>query len=138
MKKHVLRFGLLICPLASVITLSSCVVPGYPGDTRYSSSRGASGVYNTLPTTFVGSAYYHDGRYYSGGNYQTGRYNYGGRQYTSRYYHNGNYIYGGRHQQYGAASNRPVTHDSTRSPYGSGADYRMGTRNSFSRSNYRR
>ncbi|QTN32903.1 hypothetical protein HZ994_11400 [Akkermansiaceae bacterium] len=60
-----------------------------------------------MPNTFVGSAYYHNGQYYSGGSYQTGRYVYGGNPYTSRYYHNGQYIYGGRYKDYG--SNR--SHD---------------------------
>lgn len=69
-------------------------------DDHYASTGGRYNVYTSLPTTFVGSAYHHDGRYYAGGDYQTGRYNYAGRPYTSRYYYNGQYIYGGNYQQY--------------------------------------
>lgn len=101
MKKHSCRFASLLIPVVASLTLSSCVVPVVDG-TQYPSSGGGHMVYTTLPTTFVGSAYYHQGRYYSGGNYQTGRYRYDGRVYDQRYSHNGRYYYGGRYQQHQA------------------------------------
>jgi hypothetical protein len=78
---------------------------------RHSSRGSGYGVYSTLPNSFVGSAYYHNGHYYSGGNFQTGSYFNGGNRYTSRYYHNGRYIYGGSYKTYD--SNRHHDHRTT-------------------------
>ncbi len=92
---------LLILPVALSLGISSCVDTGYAGGGGY--GRGYGGGFNTyssLPSNYNGSAYNHNGRYYSGGNYQTGRYSYQGRPYTSRYSHNGQYYYGGTHQHY--------------------------------------
>jgi hypothetical protein len=88
---------LLILPLALSLGISSCVGPGYVGGVGYG---GGYNSYTTLPRNYIGSAYNHNGRYYSGGNYQTGSYSYQGRPYTSRYSHNGQYYYGGSHQNY--------------------------------------
>ncbi len=59
------------------------------------------GVYDQLPSNYVGDAYYYQNRYYYGGGYQRGNYFYQGRQYNDRYYHGGNYYYGGRHEHRG-------------------------------------
>lgn len=93
---------LLLIPAIAALNLSSCVDPMMPGGV-YSNGGGYGGgfrTYSTLPQNYSGSAYYHQGRYYSGGQYQTGRYYYQGRQYTNRYYHNGQYYYGGQHQNH--------------------------------------
>lgn len=92
---------LLILPVALILGMSSCVDVGYAGGGG--SGRGYGGGFNTyssLPSNYSGSAYNHNGRYYSGGQYQTGSYSYQGRPYTSRYTHNGQHYYGGSHQHY--------------------------------------
>ncbi|MHB1081340.1 MAG: hypothetical protein ACYC67_18225 [Prosthecobacter sp.] len=101
---------LLMLPLALSLSISSCVGPGFGGGggygNGYSNGYGGFNTYSTLPGNFSGSAYNHNGRYYSGGNYQTGNYSYQGRPYTSRYSHNGQYYYGGTHQNYSPQHNR--------------------------------
>jgi hypothetical protein len=95
-----MKFINLLVIVASVgATLNSCVVSDYPGGpvTPLASSL-TFGTYETLPTNYVGDAYYYQSRYYYGGNYQNGNYIYQGRPYSSRYYYNGNYYYGGRHE----------------------------------------
>lgn len=92
---------LFILPVALSLGLSSCVDTGYAGGGGYGRGYGGGfNTYSTLPSNYSGSAYNYNGRYYSGGNYQTGRYSYQGRPYTSRYSHNGQYYYGGSHQHY--------------------------------------
>jgi len=86
--------------------LVSCVDPGRSGSGHISSASRGAPVYATLPNTFAGNAYLHNGRYYSGGNYQTGRYHDHGRSYGNRYYHNGRYYYGGEYQQHAAKPGR--------------------------------
>lgn len=100
MKRNHYRIAFLVCPLIASTLLSSCVYPGYDlgrydssGDSRYD-------VYSSLPDSYVGSTYYYDGRYYSGGNYETGMFFHKGKPYTSRYYHNGQYLYGGSYKTY--------------------------------------
>jgi hypothetical protein len=100
MKKHHCRFAFLVCPLLASALLSSCVDPGYATYNRQSSGDSRHSVYSTLPSSFVGDAYFHNGQYYSGGNYETGRYLNGGNRYSNRYYHNGQYIYGGSYKTY--------------------------------------
>lgn len=63
-------------------------------------------TYRTLPTGYSGNAYHYNGRYYSGGRFESGNYSYLGRHYSNRYYHNGQYLYGGNHQHY-QGSTRP-------------------------------
>lgn len=87
---------LLFIPALATVALSSCAGPVMSGG---GSSNGGFHSYSTLPRNHTGSAYYHQGRYYTGGQYQTGKYNHQGRQYTSRYYHNGQYYYGGEHKK---------------------------------------
>ena len=117
MKKNYRRIGILVCPLAASALLSSCIIPMNTDD-HYGTAGGGYSVHTSLPTSFVGSAYYHDGRYYSGGRYQTGRYVYGGRPYSSRYHYNGQYIYGGEYQQYDDSGHRLGSRDSdTRRTY---------------------
>lgn len=100
---------LLILPLALSLGISSCVGPGYTGGggyagggygNGYGGGGGGFNTYSTLPRNYSGSAYNHNGRYYSGGQYQTGNYNHQGQNYTSRYSHNGQHYYGGSHQHY--------------------------------------
>ncbi len=78
--------SLFVLPLLLAAPLSSCVDTGY-----YSG-----------PRPSYGSAYFYNGRYYDGGNYQTGVYSYQGRTYNNRYYQNGQYLYGGVHQHHGS------------------------------------
>lgn len=106
MTKNQLRTAPLLLPLCAAALLSACVAPAYHGDAHYAARGRGHVVYTTLPTTFVGGAYYYNGRYYSGGHYQTGRYNDRGRYYTTRYYHNGHYYYGGHYQQHAAKDTR--------------------------------
>lgn len=98
--------SLFVLPLLLVAPLSSCVDTGYysgPRPSHGSASVVASrGYYTTLPSNYVGSAYFYNGRYYDGGNYQTGVYSYQGRTYNNRYYQNGQYLYGGVHQHHGS------------------------------------
>lgn len=92
---------LLVLPLALSLGVSSCVGPGYGAGVGYNSGYGGGyNTYSTLPVNYNGGAYNHNGRYYTGGAYQTGSYSYQGRPYTSRYAHNGQYYYGGSHQHY--------------------------------------
>ncbi len=90
--------SLFTISLASAF-LSSCLVSNYPEGTA--SSAVTFGTYDTLPSTYVGDAYRYQNRYYYGGSYQRGSYNYRGRQYNDRYYHGGNYYYGGSHENHG-------------------------------------
>jgi hypothetical protein len=106
MKNQPYRFLPLLVPLFSSAILTSCVVPVETEGSHYTSTGGGHMVYTTLPTSFVGSAYYYDGRYYSGGRYQTGTYSYRGRPYSNRYHYNGKYYYGGRYQEHGARDTR--------------------------------
>ncbi len=82
----------LLLPAMALLALSSCAEP--------TMSAGGANTYSKLPANHKGSAYYHQGRYYTGGQHQTGSYTYQGRSYTSRYYHNGNYYYGGEHKHF--------------------------------------
>lgn len=95
---------IFLLSLFVVIAMTSCVVPG---DVSYSSPGYSSASvgyrqYNTLPTGYVGSAYFYGGRYYSGGRYESGNFHDHGRTYNDRYYHNGQYYYGGSHRNYGS------------------------------------
>ena len=89
----------LLIPAIALLTISSCVDPMMYGG-GYSNYGGGFGSYTTLPRYYSGHAYYHQGRYYTGGQHQMGNYNYQGRSYTSRYSHNGQYYYGGEHRHY--------------------------------------
>ncbi|HBJ87969.1 MAG TPA: hypothetical protein DDZ88_29750 [Verrucomicrobiales bacterium] len=117
---------LFVLPLLLAASITSCVDTGYYGGPRSSyggASVGASrGYYTTLPSNYVGNAYYYNGRYYSGGNYQTGTYTYQGRTYNNRYYQNGQYLYGGVHQHHGPTSSRQ--HSSPTQQYQDRPDYR--------------
>lgn len=88
----------LLLSASAILALSSCEAP------RMTTTQGGphTGVhsYTKLPPTHKGYAYYHQGRYYTGGQYQSGSYTHQGKRYTSRYYHNGQYYYGGQHQSY--------------------------------------
>lgn len=92
-------FGLAIASAS----LSSCVVSDYPGGPVVGSVSTSFGVYDTLPQSYVGDAYYYRNRYYYGGSYERGRYYYQGRQYNDRYNHGGQYFYGGRNEHHGNA-----------------------------------
>lgn len=131
MKQTYQRIAILVFPLLASVLLSSCDGTGFSTGELYTSSGTDHGVYTTLPSSFVGNAYYHDGRYYSGGNYQTGRYDYGGRQYTNRYRHNGKYIYGGEYKQFDRSSHRSRNRYSSRLSRGYHPNYRMGGRTSY-------
>lgn len=84
------------CLALAGAAMISCVVPVYPGNRPYAA--GGYGYYSSLPSTYVGDAYFYGGRYYYGGRYESGRYYHQGRPYSGRYYHNGQYYYGGRHE----------------------------------------
>lgn len=95
----------LILPVVTILSISSCVDPMYGGGYGSNSGsnsgyRGSYNSYSTLPQGYSGNAYLYNGRYYSGGQYQTGHYSYQGRNYDSRYHHNGQYYYGGSHAHY--------------------------------------
>ena len=81
------------------MALSSCVEPSL-SRSGSSSNNGGFHVYLKLPPNHKGGAYYHQGRYYTGGQHQTGSYLFQGRKYSNRYYHNGQYLYGGQHQDF--------------------------------------
>ena len=94
-----LAYTLLTLSIAG-LTMTSCVVPGYP-DRQVHSSVGVSyGIFDTIPETYVGDTYFYGGRYYYGGRYETGRYSDQGHRYTNRYSHNGKYYYGGRQEHH--------------------------------------
>ncbi len=101
---------LFVLPLLLAAAITSCVDTGHYGGPRQpyggASLSAGRGYYTTLPSNYVGNAYYYNGRYYSGGNYQTGTYTYQGRTYNNRYYQNGQYLYGGVHQHHGSTSTR--------------------------------
>jgi hypothetical protein len=105
---------LFVLPLLLAATITSCVDTGYYGGPRQSyggaSVSAGRGYYTTLPSNYVGSAYFYNGRYYSGGNYQTGNYTYQGRTYNNRYYQNGQYLYGGVHQHHGSPGSQHASH----------------------------
>ncbi len=94
---------ILCLSLFAAIAMTSCVVPGElsygPG---YSSASVGYRQYNTLPSGYVGDAYYYGGRYYSGGRYESGTFHNQGRSYNDRYFYNGQYYYGGNHQHHGS------------------------------------
>ncbi|MHB1082649.1 MAG: hypothetical protein ACYC67_24865 [Prosthecobacter sp.] len=89
MKLH--HCALLISAFAA-LALPSCENPSMPDSGGHS--------YTKLPRNHTGSAYFHQGRYYTGGQYQTGQFTHEGRPYTNRYYHNGRYYYGGEHKNF--------------------------------------
>ena len=74
---------LILVPALAFATLAlpSCEDPSMP--------HAGPKVYTKLPAHHRGGAYYHQGRYYTGGQYPTGTFTHEGRQYTSRYYHDG-------------------------------------------------
>lgn len=82
----------LLLPVLATLALSSCADPTI--------SAGGANIYTKVPKNHSGSTYYHNGRYYTGGQHQTGNFTHQGRQYTSRYYHNGQYYYGGEHKNF--------------------------------------
>ena len=93
---------LLLISVLATLNLASCVDPSMSG--------GGFNTYSSLPRSYSGNAYDHHGRYYTGGQHQTGSYNYQGRSYDSRYYHNGQYFYGGQHQNYPQPGNGSYQH----------------------------
>ncbi|WP_395744401.1 hypothetical protein [Prosthecobacter sp.] len=94
MKPHSCR---LLLPAMALLALSSCAEPSGAG--HVDSGHGYHS-YTKLPANHRGGAYYHKGRYYTGGLHQTGSYTHEGRQYTSRYFHAGQYYYGGQHRNF--------------------------------------
>ena len=107
MKPAHLKKALLLPTVLLTLSLISCVDPsfsgGYNGNSNGPSYAGSGfNTYTTLPTNYSGNAYLVDGRYYSGGQYQTGNYSYQGRSYPNRYNYNGQYYYGGDHRAYGS------------------------------------
>ncbi len=99
MKPVHLQKALLLPTLLLTLSLISCADPSFSGG--YNGN--GFNTYTTLPQNYSGNAYLVDGRYYSGGQYQTGNYNYQGRAYPNRYLYNGQYYYGGNHTAYGDA-----------------------------------
>lgn len=123
MKPHRLKQAFLLPVVLLSLSLVSCVDPVLGGGYR-----GSVSTYSTLPLGYSGSAYQYNGRYYSGGQYQTGNYNYQGRQYTNRYYHDGRYYYGGSHAHYQGdghnhGSRSPQQHASPGRSHDRGSNY---------------
>jgi len=82
--------------LTAAALLPSCVVET-AGRPHHRAVVYEAGIYNELPSAYLGSYYLYDGRYYYGGRHEPGRYYWHGRSYDHRYYHNGRYYYGGRY-----------------------------------------
>ncbi len=109
MKTIIVR--LLLLPAAAVLGMASCADtssasrgPG-PGVNTVASSYGTGFVtYSTVPAGFVGTTYYHQGRYFAGGRYEPGSYTHEGRVYPGRYFYNGRYYYGGVQRQHGRSA----------------------------------
>jgi hypothetical protein len=106
MKINGSRLILRFLPALAVLALAGCAAHVGYDDGYYPPRQSSYQVHTTLPSVYVGSAYYYNGRYYSGGRYERGRYNYGGRAYSARYYHSGRYYYGGTHRHYGTPARR--------------------------------
>ncbi len=104
--------------LALLITASiaSCVAPGPGGGVRYTNVGTGYGYYDTLPRGYAGEAYLIDGRYYYGGRYETGNFDYQGRRYSDRYYHNDRYYYGGNYQNFPSSTVSGRTYVGVSSP----------------------
>jgi len=77
--------------MTGALPLVSCTMSEYPFG-QISSPRGAS----TARNNYAGNAYYWNDRYYTGGCYETGRFQYLGRNYNNRYVIKGRFLYGGR------------------------------------------
>lgn len=110
----------LVLPALAGLCVTSCADsvasrgPGPGVNTLYSAYGTGFVTYSTLPVNYTGAAYRYQGRYYTGGRLETGRFTHQGQTYATRYYHNGRYYYGGTHQYYSAA---PYAATSRR-PYG--------------------
>lgn len=90
------------------VAITSCVVPGHPAGLAVSTVSVDYSTNSSLPSNYVGDAYFYEGRYYSGGRYENGRFHDHGRAYSNRYYYNGRYYYGGRHDHYNGHTQRTV------------------------------
>jgi hypothetical protein len=102
--------SLSLLPVIS-ISLVSCIITDNQGKVAYPFVPSVSfGIYDRIPNSYVGDAYYYQDRYYYGGNYQRGLYSYQGRQYDDRYFHDGRYYYGGHHQHYGSQGRERSNH----------------------------
>jgi hypothetical protein len=99
MKKQHPRVQMVLAPLAASLFLASCV--SYPEQSAvpHVSARSGYTTYVSLPSGYMGDAYYYNNRYYAGGRYEPGTYSYQGRTYDHRYYHDGQYLYGGNYRQ---------------------------------------
>jgi len=105
--------SLLIASFAG-FAITSCAIPDGPaghGDGRISST---FGVFDVLPSTYAGEAYYCQNRYYYGGNYQRGVFHNHGRRYSDRYLYGGQYYYGGRNVSQASRGQKSHSQDSRR------------------------
>lgn len=92
------RITLPVLALATIALLPSCVIEEQRGYYRRPTAViSTPGFYASLPGSYRGEYYQHDGRYYYGGRHEQGHYRYNGRIYDQRYNHNGQYYYGGQY-----------------------------------------
>ena len=105
--------ALLLVSVAG-IGMTSCVVSDYRGRPVAATITPSFGIYDVLPETYSGDAYYYHNRYYYGGNYQRGVFHDHGRQYSDRYYHGGQYYYGGRTEHHVGRSQIPTRRHNSR------------------------
>jgi len=89
------RSALLILLAGVAFSVSSCVVPEQR--VPEAPAPGSVGVLEVPPVTWNQPYFYYNSRYYYGGKWETGNFEYRGHTFTNRYLHNGHYLYGGRY-----------------------------------------
>jgi len=82
------------------LLLCSCSSTATGGKSRRGAGGSKQAEVVALTRADPGDSYYHQGRYYVGGRYETGRYVHEGRTYGNRYLHNSQYLYGGSLREY--------------------------------------
>jgi hypothetical protein len=83
--------GLTIAPLLQA-------EPPVPGATTTTTV--TTGVWQTVPNDYDGDYYFYNKRYYHGGKYETGDFEWEGHHYKDRYQHEGKWIYGGKWERH--------------------------------------
>lgn len=90
------RKALLLSSAVAFVTLLPSCLPPPPLHHVRAVVRGP-GYYDSLPSSYRGDYYQHNGRYYYGGRHEVGHYRSDGRVYGNRYYQGGRYYYGGQY-----------------------------------------